>query len=396
MNVTVLPDVVTETTDTVLCFGESFVWNGIVCDATKSYEYTYKNVYGCDSVIATMNVTVLPEMATESQTLVVCPSELPYMWYGQSLTTSGTYTAYEQFTTSECDSVEHVLNLTVLVLDAPTSITLPVVVCGQIIDVTTATAELEAHIAADNYANNAKIEWLMKFNDVWGPLSNEPVHASIEQVTIKYVITTDCGTIESDEFVITVESRNPENDVEMDNIDAVSKYGNRILLLNLNKIREILSFTPTPEQVSWYQVVGERDVYGEIGDDQYLGYGLYYNKTDATPLEGQYYALIAFDAANEDGCSGVARTVILTCEVEDALPMLVPNVARPNEALTLKNLDTNLVTEILVYTSSGELIATYTAEQAGEFIFNAAHVSGYYMVDVITDNNKVTLRYIVK
>jgi hypothetical protein len=343
-----------------------------------------------------MNVTVLPEMATESQTLVVCPSELPYMWYGQSLTTSGTYTAYEQFTTSECDSVEHVLNLTVLVLDAPTSITLPVVVCGQIIDVTSATAELEAHIAADNYANNAKIEWLMKFNDVWGPLSNEPVHASIEQVTIKYVITTDCGTIESDEFVITVESRNPENDVEMDNIDAVSKYGNRILLLNLNKIREILSFTPTAEQVTWYQVVGERDVYGEIGDDQYLGYGLYYNKTDATPLEGQYYALIAFDAANEDGCSGVARTVILTCEVEDALPMLVPNVARPNEALTLKNLDTNLVTEILVYTSSGELIATYTAEQAGEFIFNAAHVSGYYMVDVITDNNKVTLRYIVK
>ena len=41
-------------------------------------------------------------------------------------------------------------------------------------------------------------------------------------------------------------------------------------------------------------------------------------------------------------------------------------------------------------------MATYMAEQVEEFIFKAAHVAGYYMVDVETQNDKVTLRYVVK
>jgi hypothetical protein len=81
MNVTVLPDVVTETKDTVLCYGESFVWNGILCDATKSYEYTHKNIYGCDSLITTMNVTVLPDVVTETTDTVLCFGE-SFVWNG--------------------------------------------------------------------------------------------------------------------------------------------------------------------------------------------------------------------------------------------------------------------------------------------------------------------------
>jgi hypothetical protein len=41
-------------------------------------------------------------------------------------------------------------------------------------------------------------------------------------------------------------------------------------------------------------------------------------------------------------------------------------------------------------------MATYMADKVAEFIFNAAHMSGYYMVEVESENSKVTLRYVVK
>jgi hypothetical protein len=82
--------------------------------------------------------------------------------------------------------------------------------------------------------------------------------------------------------------------------------------------------------------------------------------------------------------------------VDHIAPRLLPNVARPNEALTLTNLNPEEITEIRVYSTSGELMETFVADQVAEFIFNAAQYSGYYMVDVQTQNNKVTLRYVVK
>ena len=54
------------------------------------------------------------------------------------------------------------------------------------------------------------------------------------------------------------------------------------------------------------------------------------------------------------------------------------------------------ITEVYVYNMTGELIETYVVEKDSEFIFNAAHVSGYYLIDVKTANAKTTLRYIVK
>ena len=49
-----------------------------------------------------------------------------------------------------------------------------------------------------------------------------------------------------------------------------------------------------------------------------------------------------------------------------------------------------------VYNMMGELIDTYVVDQNSEFIFNAAHAAGYYLVEVRTANTKTTLRYIVK
>ena len=194
----------------------------------------------------------------------------------------------------------------------------------------------------------------------------------------------------------------------MDNLPAVSKYNNRVLLLNINEIKDMFDgWTPAQDSVVWYRVVGEQDAayaayatwkrLPNAGDDEVLNpLGHYYNEPDGSTLKaGKYYALLLrpTDLCDNDE---IMRTVLLTCEADASGPRLVPNVVRPNETLTLENLQPSEVNEIRVYSSTGQLVATYTAEQVSKFIFNAAHASGYYLVDVENKNNKVTLRYVVK
>ncbi|MBO5674246.1 MAG: hypothetical protein J6S09_08160, partial [Paludibacteraceae bacterium] len=59
LNLTVLPDVVRESADNAtVCYGESYNWRG--ADRSESVSDTIKNSLGCDSIIYTLNLTVLP------------------------------------------------------------------------------------------------------------------------------------------------------------------------------------------------------------------------------------------------------------------------------------------------------------------------------------------------
>ena len=209
---------------------------------------------------------------------------------------------------------------------------------------------------------------------------------------------TDCDSVIHQ---LTVTIPDADNDATMDNLPAVSKYNNRVLLLNLNEVKAMFNgWAPAEENVQWFRVVDTQDAayaaWNKLGDDEPLANGHYYNLPDGGTLPaGQYYALLW---RSSDVCEGgeIMRTVLLTCTTDGAGPRLVPNVARANETLTLENLNPSDVNEIRVYSSTGQLVATYTAEQVSKFIFNAAQVSGYYLVDVENENNKVTLRYVVK
>ncbi len=53
-------------------------------------------------------------------------------------------------------------------------------------------------------------------------------------------------------------------------------------------------------------------------------------------------------------------------------------------------------TDIVVYTSTGQKVAAYTSREAETFLMNAASDTGYYMVDIQCDGEKITLRYVVK
>ena len=190
---------------------DSYTWNGQTYATTGAYTYTTNAVNGCDSIV-TLHLTILPEATTESETLVLCPSELPYDWYGQSITEAGTYSATEPYAGMECDSVVHELTLNIYTQTLPSSVTLPIVRMGEAIDVTVPTAEIQAHIAADTwYAPDALIAWYILDNSNWATLTDEPVSSGINEVVMKYAVDSDCGSVESDRIIIPVETTGVEN-----------------------------------------------------------------------------------------------------------------------------------------------------------------------------------------
>ena len=199
------------TTEENIVTCDSYEWNGVVYSESGDYVFNTTTISGCDSVV-TLHLTILPEALVENEELVLCPSELPYEWYGQSLTKAGSYTATEQYTGMECDSVIHELTLNVYVQTLPASVTLPTVCTGEAINVDTPTAEINAHIAADSwYAPNAVVAWYIQSNDTWSELTEEPVKAGISNIVLKYAVNSDCGSIESEVMNISVTTTAIEN-----------------------------------------------------------------------------------------------------------------------------------------------------------------------------------------
>ena len=199
------------TTEENIVTCDSYEWNGVVYTESGDYVFNTTTISGCDSIV-TLHLTILPEALVENEELVLCPSELPYEWYGQSLTKAGSYTATEQYTGMECDSVIHELTLNVYVQTLPASITLPIVRTGEAINVEAPTAEINAHIAADSwYAPNAVVAWYIQGNDTWSALTEEPVKAGISNIVLKYAVNSDCGSIESEVMNISVTTTAIEN-----------------------------------------------------------------------------------------------------------------------------------------------------------------------------------------
>ena len=361
LNLTVLPDIVNAPVETAtVCFGETYNWRG--ADRSASASDTLKNSLGCDSIIYTLNLTVLPAVVNAPvETATVCFGET-YNWRGAARSASASDTLKNSL---GCDSIIYTLNLTVLP---------------------------EAKVETE--------EWTLCPGDLSTPRDwhGQSISAAGNYEAIEKFAGTDCDSVI---YQLTVIIPDADNNATMDNLPAVSKYNNRIIMLNLNEIKDMFGgWSPAEADVQWFRVVGTQDAayaaWNKLGDDEPLAMGHYYNLPDGATLPaGQYYALLW---RSSDVCEGgeIMRTVLITSGVDASGPRLVPNVVRANEILTLENLNPSDVNEIRVYSSTGQLVATYTAEQVSKFIINAANASGYYLVDVENMNNKVTLRYVVK
>jgi hypothetical protein len=93
-----------------LCSNElPYVWQGQILTSSGSYSAVFQNQHGCDSLIWLSLTVNLSDTTTILDT--VCSNQLPYMWQGQQLMSSGLYSTTLQNTLG-CDSILN-LNLTV-------------------------------------------------------------------------------------------------------------------------------------------------------------------------------------------------------------------------------------------------------------------------------------------
>ncbi|KIC89405.1 hypothetical protein, partial [Flavihumibacter solisilvae] len=118
----VVNETLTSTTDVVICASQlPYSWNGETFTTTGTYERTFVSATGCDS-IATLNL-VVNETLTSTTNATICASQLPYSWNGETYTTTGTYE--KTFVSAAgCDSIA-TLNLVVTeTLTSTTNVTI--------------------------------------------------------------------------------------------------------------------------------------------------------------------------------------------------------------------------------------------------------------------------------
>ena len=332
-------EVKTSTETATICEGQTYPWGDGEVSVTGSYPLEVKNEAGCVVEIKTLVLTVTPADTVEL-TETACDS---YEWHGEVYTETGDYT-YEK------DCYKETLHLTIN------------------------KTVYEEVTVTECYA----YDW------------NGVTYTESGNYTYTTVAANGCDSIVTLHLTITAET--PEENPALGEAEAVAKYGNRMIVLHLNGFAEKYGWTPAAGQVAWYQVVGEMDNSWEIVDDKPLGAGLYIENLDG--FSGQIYAII--DASNEGACGNLYRTKDLVLAAAGQAPKLMPTIARPSEDLHLLNLNPANVAEVRVFNTNGELLATYSAEKASEFVFKAATMPGYYMVEVQHNGEQTTLRYIVK
>lgn len=87
----------------IICYGDAFEFGELTITKAGTYEQTFPNVNGCDSVVTlTMFINSIDTVAIENQS--ICPSDV-YEYNGKEFTAEGRY--YEVFTSevTGCDSV---------------------------------------------------------------------------------------------------------------------------------------------------------------------------------------------------------------------------------------------------------------------------------------------------
>lgn len=172
-----------------------------------------------------------------------------------------------------------------------------------------------------------------------------------------------------------------------------SKYGDRLLMIDRRDINENMPGWRLEEDetdlVQWYKVSTPKDIF--------LGYGFYYTKSDGSVLDaGTYYATVELPASEGAKCGARGETNHWVVKGASPAPALMPSLARPGEDIRVVNLNPEEQTTIRVYTTEGLNKGSYTVRGEESFTLKAGYEHGFYLVEIVSENDKSTLRYIVK
>ena len=329
---------------------------------------------------------------------------------------------------------------------------------GAVLDLVAADTWLKEQYAADDndtIQNLTSIKWQYAvypdetFKDV--DLANQPIIAS-ERIKVRYFAFTECtegldpdpskGLVvyknylniardtakvdtcnyytwpENDSLYVLPTTANPDsvvfpggvnwgdsvlylsltlsNPAKMD-LPYEVMYGNRLLVLNRNKINQtagwenVLDSIYTPGgkvKVEWFNA---NDPNTPLTNPNY-----YYNNLDGSPLVGTFYAVITVDNGSACGLYGRTPDIVLGNVASGIAPVLAPSIVMPGEDIKVLNLDPEKETIIRIFTTEGLLQHTYNVSGQETFTIKAANAQGFYLVELLSGNEKSALRYIVK
>ena len=184
-----------------------------------------------------------------------------------------------------------------------------------------------------------------------------------------------------------------------------------LMMLNVKYINDSLGYYFGPEQVTWYQVVGEPDDLSnpDTWNDIPVINGSYYltlgqNLTGT----GDYYALIDV-SSNSSGhlCSGYMCSELIRyssssmstgdngMNAPSRAPKLMPSVAKTGEVIRLTNLEVNELTDITIYDPNGRRVSMMQTEGEHTVVIDTDFMPGCYLVKVDSPSGHFSLKFIL-
>jgi|GEM_PF-2801960 len=173
-----------------------------------------------------------------------------------------------------------------------------------------------------------------------------------------------------------------------------------LLMVNVHEIKA-KGYYISPENVTWYRIVGEPDDMHSAfpQDDQIIARGSFYLTLDKNLQgTGSYYAVVDVSNAQGQLCDGLMRTVIINYSgnTGKAAPIrLLPNCARPGQQLKLVGMVPEERTTVQIYSSVGQLIRTFVCEDS-QLLFPAENSAGCYYVRVSSPHVNQVLKCLVQ
>lgn len=181
-----------------------------------------------------------------------------------------------------------------------------------------------------------------------------------------------------------------------DSVPAYSLHGHRMLVLDHTSLAAQGYDFPV-DSVRWYRIVGRMDDarYPETGDDEQVGQGDCYTG-DGSPLVGDYYALVHVEQAER--CRLPLRTVVLhqPAAAAPARIALHPAVVLAGEEVTIEGLDETQEYTIRVLSTRGAQTQIVRVKSCTNYSLKTSGMAGCYVVQVVSDNQQVSMRYIVQ
>lgn len=167
-------------------------------------------------------------------------------------------------------------------------------------------------------------------------------------------------------------------------MDIVSKFGNRMLVFNLNKFKaDNEDLTPAENTVEWYSTA---DPVHPI----HAGY--YYTLADGGVITGSYYAVIK--VVNPDACDQtfISDTLINNSGVS---MRLAPNCVSEGGLMTIYNVDPTQATSVRIIDATGREVGYKKSNDMENVNVEATWPVGAYLMRVENASQNDTFRFLI-